>query len=306
MVEMDELQEFCDAHSCDNPSIDTRFKLICPYIFYDKSRSPGMVDPHAELDFLIRSENRVTVLDLLVTHPCTERELVKMTEMSETTVKRILEDFVERGWIEETDGTYTTTRFGDLLANDYERIHESMDLATRLGPHRDLLPMEEMDFDLRILTEAKVTDPDRLDTLQSVDRWAELIRQSDHVRFLANTANELIIQITRDEVVENDMTHESIFTPRLFDYVRRHPDLCKMHREMIGAGARFYRAPEGTDISWFLAMYDDLVGVGGFDESGTIQTGFESYADSIFQWAEETFESYRSAAARLTVDDFSK
>lgn len=265
-----------------------------------------MVDPHAELDFLIRSENRVTVLELLATRPCTERELAETTEMSETTVGRILMDFIERGWIEEADGTYTTTRFGDLLADDYERFHESMDLAARLGPHRDLLPFEEMDFDLRLLTEAKVTDPDRLDTLQSVDRWAELIRQSDHVRFLANTANELIIRITRDEVVENDMTHTSIFTPSLYDYVANRPELSEMHREMIREGGSFYRAPDGTDNSWFLALYDDLVGIGGFDESGTIQTGFESNADPIFQWAEETFESYRAEATRLAVDDFSE
>jgi len=265
-----------------------------------------MVDPHAELDFLIRSENRVTILELLATNPSSERGLSESTEMSETTVRRILEDFNERGWIEETEGMYTTTQFGDLLAEDYERFHDSMDLASRLGPHRDLLPIEEMDFDLRLLTKAKVTDPDRLDTLQSVDRWAELIRQSDHVRFLANTANELIIRITRDEIVENDMRHTSIFTPSLYDYITEYPELSEMHREMLRAGANFYRAPAGTDNSWFLALYDDLVGIGGFDESGTIQTGFEANADPAFQWAKETFESCRANASQLTVEDFSE
>jgi predicted transcriptional regulator len=263
-----------------------------------------MVDAHAELDFLIRSENRVTVLSLLATRPHSERELVETTEMSKTTVNRILGDFTDRGWIDEAEGAYTTTRFGDLLADDYERFRESMDLACRLGPYRHLLPMEKMDFDIRLLTDAKITDPDRLDTLQSVDRWTELIRQADRVRFLANTANEPIIRTTRNAIVEDDTAHESVFTPALYDYIRKRPGLCEMFREMLREGARFYRAVEGTEIPWFIALYDDLVGVGGFDESGTIQTGFEADAEPIFQWAEGTFESYRDEATRLTVEDF--
>jgi predicted transcriptional regulator len=264
-----------------------------------------MVDAHGELDFLTRSENRVTVLGLLATRPYDERELVETTEISRTTIGRILEAFSERGWIKATDGGYTTTRFGDLLAADYERFRESMELARRLAPYRHLLPVEEMDFDLRLLTEAKVTDPDRLDTLQSVDRWAELIRQSDHVRFLANTANELIVRIMHEQVVENDTRHETVFTPDLFEYVRSRTELREMFREMMQAGASFYRAAEGTELSWFLAVYDDRVGVGGFDDSGTIQTGFEAEATPVLEWAEDTFESYRSRGTPLTVDDFS-
>lgn len=265
-----------------------------------------MVDAHAELEFLVRSENRVAVLGLLATRPHTERELVETTTMSATTVGRILSDFAERGWIEDaaSDGAYATTRFGDLLAADYERFRESMDLAARLGPHRDLLPTEEMDFDLRVLTGATVTDPDRLDTLQSVDRWAELLRGADRVRFLANTGNELIIRITREEVVDGELAHEAVFTPELYEYVLSRPELCEMHREMIRAGAAFYRAAEGTDVPWFLALYDDLVGVGGFDESGTVRTGFESDADPVLRWAEEAFESRRDDATRLDADDF--
>jgi predicted transcriptional regulator len=263
-----------------------------------------MVDAHAELDFLIRSENRVTVLSLLARRRYSERELVETTEMSKTTVNRILEDFTERGWIEEADEAYTTTRFGDVLADDYERFRESMDLASRLGPYRHLLPMEEMGFDLRLLTDAKVTDPDRLDTLQSVDRWTELIRQADRVRFLANTANEPIIRTTRNAIVEDDTAHESVFTPALYDYIRKRPGLCEMFREMLREGASFYRAADGTDMPWFIALYDDLVGVGGFDESGTVQTGFESDAEPVFEWAEGTFESHRVDATPLTVEDF--
>jgi len=263
-----------------------------------------MVDAHSELEFLVRSENRVTVLELLAARPHTERELAEATDISDTTVGRVLDGFSERGWIEATDDGYATTRFGDLLAADYDRFRESMELSRRLARHRHLLPMAEIDFDLRLLNDAKVTDPDRLDTLQSVDRWAELMRRSERVRFLANTANELIIRIMHEQIVEDDTAHETIFTPDLFEYVRSHPDLCEMFREMSREGARFYRAAEGTEQSWFLAIYDDLVGVGGFDESGTIQTGFEATAPPIREWAEETFEAYRSDATPLTIDDF--
>ena len=45
-----------------------------------------MVDAHDELDFLTRSANRVTVLGLLATRSCAERELVETTDISKTTV----------------------------------------------------------------------------------------------------------------------------------------------------------------------------------------------------------------------------
>lgn len=264
-----------------------------------------MVDAYAELDFLTRSRNRVRVLRLLATGEYTAHELVESTDISKTTVDRVLDAFTERGWVVETGEEYTTTRFGDMLADDYDRFVESMDVACRLGPYRELLPVDEMDFDIRLLTEAKVTDPDRLDTLQSVDRWVQLIRGSDHVRFLANTANEQIVRVMHEQVVSHGTVHESVFTPELFEYMRRRPELCALHREMIRAGAAFYRTPEATERPWFLAVYDDLVGMGGFDESGTIRTGFESEAAPVLDWAERTFESARNDATRLTVDDFS-
>jgi predicted transcriptional regulator len=120
-----------------------------------------MVDAFEAISFLTRSENRVAVLTCLAGGAYTERELVTETGVSDVTAGRILEDFTERGWVTETDDGYRTTRLGGLLAEDYGRLHDSMDLACRLGPAQGLLPTEEMDFDLRRLTEAKVTRSER-------------------------------------------------------------------------------------------------------------------------------------------------
>jgi len=77
-----------------------------------------MADPFEEISFLTRSENRVGVLGTLSEGAYTERELVDETGISKVTVGRITEDFLDRGWVRETEEGYEATRFGDLLTED--------------------------------------------------------------------------------------------------------------------------------------------------------------------------------------------
>jgi len=129
-----------------------------------------MVDPFGEISFLTRSENRVRVLMALADKPRTERRLVDETGISDVTAGRIIEDFADRGWIREDDGTYRMSTVGELVADDYRRLEDSMDLACRLAPVLEYLPLEEMDFEFRHLTDARVSDPERFEPIRAVDR----------------------------------------------------------------------------------------------------------------------------------------
>lgn len=265
-----------------------------------------MADPFEEISFLTRSENRVEVLDTLSQGAYTERELVEETGISDVTVGRIIDDFLDRGWLRETQEGYETTRFGDLLAEDYARLSESMDLACRLAPVRDALPIDEMGFDLRHLTDARVPDPETFDSLQSLDRWVQRLRESDSFLGIAaeSQASVAVGRPYRDEVVENEMEFGVVISQAYYEEVNSNPELVGYLREIIEAGGDFYLASEVEDFGFSLAAYDEKAGIVGFDDAGDVRARIETQAEPVREWVCDTYESYREDATRLAPEDF--
>lgn len=62
-----------------------------------------------------------------------------------------------------------------------------------------------------------------------------------------------------------------------------------------------YRSSD-PELPTGIALYDDLVGIGGFDESGSLQAVIESRADPVVEWLRSTYEAARSDATPLTPD----
>lgn len=267
-----------------------------------------MVDAFGAVSFLTRSENRVTVLRTLGDGPFTERELVDETGVSRVTVGRVLDDFQERGWAVETDDGYRRTRLGDVLAEDYSRLHESMDLACRLGPVRELLPTEEMPFDLRLLGDGLVSDPETFDALGAVDRWKQLVRQSDRVVGTAGspTAKTAIAEPFHDAIVDSGVTFEAVVSAGYVETATADADRRRLAREVVEAGAGLYLAEDIDDFSTELAAFDDLATMTAYDEAGNLRAGIETPADPVREWILDTHERLREDARRLTPADFAE
>lgn len=265
-----------------------------------------MVEPFQEVNFLTRSENRVRVLTALADTTRTQEELVERTEISEITISRCLDQFRERGWVRGTDGGYETTAVGTLIAEDYVRFEESMDVAARLGPEIDLLPTDRMDFDLRHLTRARITDPDEHEMLRVLDRWVGLIRNSDHVRTLVYVAGEVAAEAVTDALTDNDLRFEAVIPSHHLANVRETPSLREAYRGIIEAGGSLSVAHEDPQTPYSVALFDGLVAIAGFDSTGTIRVGIESRADPVRDWAERTYAAYAEEATALAPGDLEK
>lgn len=265
-----------------------------------------MVDPFQEISFLTRSENRVELLATLSEDSYTAYELVEETGISDVTAGRILEDFEERGWIREADDRYTTTRLGDMLAADYGRLADSMEIACRLGPVIDLLPVEDMDFDFRHLVDARISDPDRFEPLRAVDRWKELVRQADRIVGIAPAANAtgVVIAPFHEAITEDDLQFEAVVSEAYFETAHQRPDISELLREILQAGAELYLAQGVTDFPVAAATFDDIATITAYDDNDNLRMGIESRTDPIHDWVRDTYESYRADAVRLDPSDF--
>jgi predicted transcriptional regulator len=262
-----------------------------------------MVDAFEAISFLTRSENRVAVLEQVAAGRHTQLELVDETGVSDVMIGRILEDFTERGWAVESGSGYETTWLGDLVADDYARLRDSMDLSCRFGPVRAYLPIEAMEFDLRHLADARISDPDTHDVMRAVDRWLELIEESDRIIGTAYAGSALTAEATL-EAVRDGQTFEMVMARPLYDEVRGAPRLADLYRDLLRAGATMYLEPDGTDISWAIALCDDIAAMAGYDEQRSFRVGVESRADPVRRWVRETYTDLRADSRQLTPADF--
>lgn len=91
-----------------------------------------MTEPLDDIEFLSRSINRVTVLEELSSYPQTRARLEASTDVSKVTIGRILDDFLDRGWIVKTGDTYQTTPIGEVIATDFSQLRTTVETAQKL------------------------------------------------------------------------------------------------------------------------------------------------------------------------------
>jgi len=262
-----------------------------------------MVSPFEEINFLIRSENRVDLLDSLTEGWYTERELSKREDISKVTIKRGVNAFLDRGWVKESDSEYTTTRVGEMLAEDYNRLSETMDVASHVGPVVDLLPIERMDFDLRIFADATISDPENHDVLQTIDRWVTLIRSSDRLEVFTYRSGRMIAEPIHEELSDGSLELEAILPPSEVERISNHPTMREVKRKLIEAGATYYAAPEDQYKPYSLGMFDDIAAMSGWNEENKPQVHVESSAEPVVRWVQSEYEAVKAEAEPMTADD---
>ncbi|MFB6298096.1 MAG: helix-turn-helix transcriptional regulator [Salinirussus sp.] len=259
-----------------------------------------MIDPHEEITYLVRSENRIAVLRTLASDPKTKRAVVEETDVSAVTAGRILDSFLDRGWIRQDGDEYATTAVGDLLVADYRRLFDSMDLACRLGPVVEHVPLEQMDFDVRHLTEAAVADTESFDALRGMDRQMQLFRGADSVRGFTHRLPNFLGDVIFEEVLSGTMELEAVLEAPLVDRLLDSADVRSQLLEVTRAGAELYRADEGIRIPHHAALIDGTVAMVVHDDDGSMIQGIETSTEAIREWMHDTYESYRTDATRLT------
>ena len=259
-----------------------------------------MGDAFRELQFITGSENRVAILTTLGEGAHTEEELIGATDSSKMTVRRGIEALIDRGWVRETDAGYTTTRAGSFLATEYERMIEAADIAFHVGSVREFFPLEQMDFDFNCLRDARIEVPPEFDSMREYDRVFKQVEAADHLVAIADFSAERLTETVLQEV-KAGMGYECVYGPHLIDAVRESESFRATVRELLEHDVEIYRSTD-PDLPTGIALYDDLVGIGGFDESGSIQAKIESRADPVVEWFNSTYETARSEATPLTAD----
>lgn len=261
--------------------------------------------PLDDVEFLARSAHRVHVLQTLRTGPRTRPDLHDETGISQPTLGRVLGPLEDRNWVERRGHEYALTPLGEVLAEEFADLLDTVETIRRLGDVVRLLPMELMDFDVRRFASASFTVPEPGDLLRHVRRAEEILRDAGDLRILANTIAPGSLEEGHDRVMdylEGDLVFESVITGDALDQTLADPDLVPMIRDLLESGrAPIYRY-EGS-IPLTLVVADGTAVLFPTDEYGVPGVLIETEDEAIRAWVDAQIDRYRDEATLLALED---
>lgn len=248
--------------------------------------------PLDDVEFLARSEHRVTALAAMARRPQSRADLQAMTEVSRSTIGRTLREFEDRGWIRRAGNQYEATQLGGFVAGGVR------DLTDRLATERELrdvwqwLPPEESGFTVDMCAEAEVTVADADDPYRPVKRFVEVLGETERFRFAG--FDVAFLEPCKEELcrqIVGGMDTEIVTPPRVAEYIRStYPELFS---EALDSGNLTVRLHDDLP-PYGVSLFDDRVAVIGYDpESLTVRVLMDTDAPATREWAESAYESCR-------------
>lgn len=253
-----------------------------------------------DVEFLARSAHRVAVLEALAEGPLTRADLRAAVGASDPTIGRILSDFDDRGWVRRAGHDYHLTHPGAFVADHFAALLERLATERHLRDVWDLLPGDLDGFTLDLVADAVVTTVEPGDPYAPANRCASFYPTTSTVRGFDAALTAPHNFGTLADLIEDGLEAEFVLTPGLSRNLRTsYPD-----RE------RRIDTAESATIWWSdtlpmnrLIIFDDRVGVGGYDPaSGVLAVYVDSDDPDLREWAVATFETFRREARPAAED----
>lgn len=256
------------------------------------------------IEFLARSSSRVRVLDSLNEEgPHTRDELKGVTEVSRTTLSRMLADFEERGWIERADHRYHATPKGEFLATEITRLIENVTAAEELDAALHWLPHDGFEFDLRRLRDAELVEVSWNDPA-SMRAIAEGLSDASRIRSVATTLSREVVEVVHDITVDGEAEYDGVLTDQALEIARGHPDVQGKLREIVDSGqGDIYRYGGSIDLAMVLRVDSEAM-VCSHGWGGPELQALRSDDVAFRRWVDSYIDELQADSGLLTVESF--
>ncbi|MDX1744532.1 MAG: MarR family transcriptional regulator [Halobacteriales archaeon] len=260
---------------------------------------PG--SPIEDIAYLARSEHRAPTLVALTVRPRSRSELWEMTGVSSSTIRRTLSEFEARKWIRRDGYQYETTPLGAFVATAVAELIERVEIDRKLRDVWHLLPDEEGGFSVEMCADAIVTVADADDPYRPVNRFVELLRETDRLRFagldvaMLEPCKEVLCQHIVDGVEA-----EVINPPRVANYIR---STCpELFSEALGSGNLTVRLHDELP-TYGVCVFDDRIAISAYDpDSITVRVLVDTDDPDAREWAESTYQFYWRTTPTLPLE----
>lgn len=248
--------------------------------------------PLDDVEYLARSDHRVTALAALARRPQSRADLLAMTGVSQSTLGRTLRAFEDRNWIRRDGKHYEATALGAYVAAGMRALIDRLETEQALRDVWQWLPGEDEGLTVEMLAEAVVTVPDTDDPYSPANRFVALLEETDRLRFVG--FDLALLEPCKDELcrrILDGMRTEIVDPPNVAKYMRSaHPE---RFAEALRSGNLTIRLHDDLP-PYGVGIFDDRVAICGYDPaSGTVQVLVDADDPAAREWAESAYETYR-------------
>ena len=260
-----------------------------------RSTSTERID-RLDTDDLVDVIRHGPVLELLLDGPRDRRDIEADLEVSRATSHRFTRWLEENGLAERVDGRFTLTGKGQVFAESTLRFERNLVTAGRLAPLLDAICEDHQEFVVEPFADATVTVPPPSDPYAPITRFLSLRRNSETFRGFNTTHMVPPSASTVPDPVFEGRDVELIYLPDVVDRLRADdPDRLDAILE-TGDVTIHTRAA----LPYGLAIFDDRVGIGGYDEeTGAMRVFVDTDAAIAREWAERVYDTYRRHSTPL-------
>ncbi|QLG62127.1 helix-turn-helix transcriptional regulator [Halorarum salinum] len=236
------------------------------------------------------------VLEALLEEPLDRRGIEARLDVSRATSHRYTQWLDEQGFVEKADGRFQLTWRGEVVAEEVLRFEANVRTAHRLTPLLDAICEDHREFVVEPFVDATITVAELDDPYGPVERFLSLVDESEAFRGFNTTHMAPLVLGEFHRRVFDETDTEIIHLPatvrKLFE---TYPERA---REAIDRGHLALRTRD--DLPYGLALFDERVGIGGYDETtGLMQVFVDTDAPIGREWAERVYASVRADSEPL-------
>ena len=265
-----------------------------------------------DIAYLSRTENRIDVLETLTWKPLSSSELREATGTSKATVNRILNEFEERSWTRRnSDGTYEATPQAEHIAFQLRPFVGSMEAVASLEEDVGVLPVDELtigpDNDLTVglhhFKDAIVKRQRPQAQGVGRTRMLEATREASSMNVLTDTSPPRVMgELLQKRAQGGDLPGTTVWTTKLFEYLRDHPEEPPKWSDVIEGGRRIYSYDGHIPVT--LCVTDEVTLIWGV--TGEMRRRvIISENETVQMWALDMVERYRERAEAVDSQAFS-
>lgn len=244
-----------------------------------------------ETDLLMDVVRHGPVLEALLEAPLDRGEIEARLDVSRATSHRFTRWLTDQGFAEKVDGRFRLTGRGEVVAEEVLRFEANVGVADRLAPLLDAVCEDHQDFVVEPFVDATITVAEPDDPYRPVERFVALVRETDTFRgFNTTHMAPLVLGDFHQEVFSSSDT-EMVYLPGIVETLfETYPEQASA---AVERGHLTLRTRE--DLPYGLAIFDERVGIGGYDETtGMMQVFVDTDAPIAREWAERVYESVRA------------
>lgn len=242
---------------------------------------------------------RADALELLTDGSRTRAELMSSMDVSRTTIHRTIRTLEGEGLIEQDGESFLLTPLGSTVAREVTTYRKRLRAATHLQPLLETLGDRACELRTEFFADAHVCEMEPTNPYKPVVRFLERLRESDSiVGFDTTSIAPIFVAEIREEIL-GGMEVDVVYLPSVIDDIlETYPEEVKT---TVASGN--LRLSVHDDLPFGLAIFDEYVGIGGYDEETGMLRAFADTADpEAREWALEQYERYRAEATVVTDD----